>query len=49
VRGAFTGAAGRHLGLFERADGGTLLLDEVGETPDLVQPMLLRVLEDARL
>jgi two-component system, NtrC family, nitrogen regulation response regulator GlnG len=45
ARGAFTGAAERHIGLFERADGGSLFLDEVGETPDEVQPMLLRTLE----
>jgi len=45
ARGAFTGAAGDHQGLFERADGGTPFLDEIGETPADVQPMLLRVLE----
>jgi DNA-binding NtrC family response regulator len=45
VRGAFTGAVQAQLGYFQRADGGTLLLDEIGETPGEVQLMLLRVLE----
>ncbi len=45
ARGAFTGAATPRDGLFARADGGTLLLDEVGELPQEVQPMLLRALE----
>ncbi|HEX7477308.1 MAG TPA: sigma 54-interacting transcriptional regulator [Polyangiales bacterium] len=45
ARGAFTGAAARHRGVFERAAGGTLLLDELGETPQNVQPMLLRAIE----
>ena len=45
ARGAFTGATNNHVGLFERADGGTIFLDEIGETPDEIQPMLLRVLE----
>ncbi len=44
-RGAFTGAAERHVGAFERAHGGTLLLDEIGELPLEVQPALLGVLE----
>jgi DNA-binding NtrC family response regulator len=44
-RGAFTGAAGRRIGWFEEADGGTLVLDEVGELPPALQPKLLRVLE----
>src|SRR5713226_6070738 len=45
-KGAFTGAAERRLGRFELSDGGTILLDEVGETPPATQVKLLRVLED---
>ncbi len=44
-RGAFTGATTRKLGLFEQADGGTLLLDEVGEMGPETQVKFLRVLE----
>jgi DNA-binding NtrC family response regulator len=44
-RGAFTGAAGRRSGWFEEAQGGTLVLDEIGELPMELQPKLLRVLE----
>ncbi|MGC9454877.1 MAG: sigma-54 interaction domain-containing protein [Phycisphaerae bacterium] len=43
--GAFTGATGRKPGRFELADGGTLLLDEIGEAPLSVQTKLLRALE----
>ena len=44
-KGAFTGAHRRHVGAFERARGGTLLLDEIGELPVELQPALLGVLE----
>jgi DNA-binding NtrC family response regulator len=45
-RGAFTGALKRSLGAFERADGGTLLLDEISEMRLDLQPKLLRVLQE---
>ena len=48
-RGAFTGASARHAGRFEQANGGTLLLDEVGEVPLVTQPKLLRALEERRI
>lgn len=44
--GSFTGAKQARLGLFEAADGGTILLDEIGELPLAMQPKLLRVLQD---
>jgi two-component system, NtrC family, response regulator HydG len=44
-RGSFTGAARTHKGVFERASGGTLLLDEITEMPIELQAKLLRVLE----
>jgi DNA-binding NtrC family response regulator len=44
-KGAFTGADQRRAGAFERAQGGTVLLDEIGELPLEVQPALLGVLE----
>jgi two-component system nitrogen regulation response regulator GlnG len=49
AKGAFTGAVARHRGLFDQASGGTLLLDEVGETSPEVQPMLLRAVETGRI
>src|ERR1019366_3529664 len=48
-RGAFTGAMERRTGCFELAEGGTLLLDELGEMPVGTQAKLLRVLEDHKL
>ncbi len=47
-RGAFTGADRRHPGAFERADGGTVFLDEIGEVPPTLQASLLGVLERHR-
>jgi DNA-binding NtrC family response regulator len=46
VKGAFTGAANSQEGLFQRAQGGTIFLDEVGEMPLSLQPKILRVIED---
>jgi len=48
-RGAFTGATARHRGRFEQAQGGTLLLDEVGEIPLATQTKLLRAIEEHRI
>ena len=48
-KGAFTGAAGRHVGKFEQAEGGTLFLDEIGDMPLAMQAKLLRVLEEGEV
>jgi len=45
-RGAFTGAVARRIGMFERADGGSILLDEIGEIQIGVQSKILRVLQN---
>ncbi|MDB4964691.1 MAG: DNA-binding response regulator [Myxococcales bacterium] len=49
VRGAFTGATSSRRGLFAEADGGTLLLDEIGDMPPALQAKLLRVLEEGEV
>jgi two-component system, NtrC family, nitrogen regulation response regulator NtrX len=48
-KGAFTGAAARHLGKFEQAEEGTLFLDEIGDMPLAMQAKLLRVLEEGEI
>jgi len=49
VRGAFTGATSSQEGLFQRANSGTIFLDEIGEMPAALQPKLLRVLEERKV
>ena len=49
IKGAFTDARSDRKGLFVQAEGGTLLLDEIGELPLSMQPKLLRALEEGKL
>jgi len=48
-RGAFTGALERRIGKFEKADGGTIFMDEIGEMPPATQAKLLRVLQEREI
>ena len=49
VKGAFTGAVANKRGLFEEADGGTIFLDEIGDTTPIFQAKLLRVLQEGEI
>ena len=49
ARGAFTGAGDARAGYFERAHGGVLFLDEIGDLPDAIQPVVLRALESGEI
>jgi PAS domain S-box-containing protein len=49
VKGAFTGAVRDHIGRFQAADGGTILLDEIGDISPVIQLKLLRVLQEKTL
>lgn len=49
VKGAYTGALGQQPGYFRSAEGGTLFMDEIGEAPNEIQTMLLRVLETGEI
>ena len=49
AKGAFTGATAAHRGFFSQADGGTLVLDEIGELPLAVQAKLLRALQEGEI
>ena len=48
-RGAFTGAHERRAGHFERGDGGVVFLDEIGELPEAIQPIVLRAIESGEI
>ena len=48
IKGAFTGASNNRRGRFELSDGGTLMLDEIGEMPLSLQPKLLRAVQDGK-
>ena len=49
ARGAFTGAVSSHRGFFASADGGTLVLDEIGELPLSLQPKILRAMQEGEI